>query len=99
LKSHYLNEETRAAADLMLIDEKWFITRIHVPSKRRGKGYATALLKQVLHDADVENVTLWLWVFPSGGLDFKQLKSWYTRYGFISTSYDYMKREPHGDIS
>ena len=70
--------------------EGMLIPRINVPRYTtpdgkqyfRGKGIATDLLDECVADADAEQVTLWLEVSPSDGLDYDQLVAWYTRHGF-----------------
>jgi len=61
------------------------ITRINVPKRGpyRGQGIGTQLLKRILADADQEQVTLFLEVVPSDGLDVEALSAWYARHGFL----------------
>lgn len=58
------------------------ITRINTPSKYRGLGFATQVLKACLFDADLHNTKLYLEIQSSDGLNYKQLEAWYLRYGF-----------------
>lgn len=51
-----------------------------------NQGVGSALLKQVISDADENDWTLILDVCPSGRLDFDDLVSWYGRYGFVLDS-------------
>jgi GNAT superfamily N-acetyltransferase len=98
VKTCYVDFEHRAIADLVSPGEltpNWTITRINVPKKERGKGYGSALLKQILADADAEGVTLQLEPTPSDGLDYDELVLWYVRYGFRFTPSGYMKRPPN----
>lgn len=44
------------------------ITRINVPAEFRGKGHGTALLKQIIEDADREKIALYLEIQSSDGL-------------------------------
>jgi hypothetical protein len=93
----YVDAEHRAIADLVKPGEltpNWTITRINVPEIYRGHGYGSALLDRILADADEEQVTLRLEIFPSGGLDYDQLVAWYERKGFMMTPSGYMKRQP-----
>jgi len=60
----------------------WTITRINVPDKFRGRGHGSALLQQIVDDADNERVIIQLQIYPSGPMDYQQLESWYHRYGF-----------------
>lgn len=69
------------------------ITRINVMEQYRGRGYGTKILEMILEDADKESITLVLEPVPSGPLDAKQLRDWYTRYGFVETGF-YLKRDP-----
>jgi predicted GNAT family N-acyltransferase len=96
MKTSYYIEDVRAAADLIFVEGRWFITRINVPMRHRGLGYGTKILRQILDDADKELVDLWLKIYPSGNLSYEQLESWYTRYGFKKVN-DLMKREPLAD--
>ena len=96
MQTCYIDREHRAIADLIRPGEltpNWTITRINVPTKFRGNGYGTALLKQILADADAEGATLQLEVLPSGPLDYDELVAWYGRYGFQRTTSGYLKRE------
>jgi GNAT superfamily N-acetyltransferase len=72
---------------------------------KRGQGHATALMKQVLADADSEGVTLLLTArakhaaIEHGGLNQEQLEAWYERLGFVTVSRDghdnaRMQRDP-----
>lgn len=97
MKTCYIDRNTRSIADLVAPGElfpTWVITRINVPREHRGKGHGSALLKRILVDADVEQVTLALEVFPSGPLDYDDLMYWYHRHGFRSTKSGYMVRKP-----
>lgn len=92
MKIHYLDTEGRSITDLVQIpqnlegefgvSEGWMITRISVPKESRGKGIASLVLREMVQDADREGVVLILEPFPTGGLDYSQLISWYQRYGF-----------------
>jgi hypothetical protein len=97
MRTVYVNPATRAIADLVRPGELtpgWTITRINVPKKHRGKGEGRSLLRRICTDADVEGVTLYLEVLPSGGLDFNELTAWYGRYGFKTVLSGYMRRLP-----
>jgi len=92
-----LSPTAAAIADLVRPGEltpNWTITRINVPQAFRGQGYASALLREILNDADNGHETLQLEVFPSGGLNYEQLEAWYKRYGFKEASTGYMVRKP-----
>lgn len=55
----FADKEHRAIADLArMADDKYLLTRINVPKEHRRKGVGTALLKQVLAEADSLGVTL-----------------------------------------
>lgn len=99
MKDAYYDKETQAAIDLVYdtVDNEdgWIITRIRVPIKNRGNGYASKLLKQVLTEADKEGTTLRLWILPTGDLTYEQLEAWYKRYGFVDDKEPgYLKRTP-----
>ena len=61
-------------------------------SRVQRKGHGTALLKQILSDADRESVDLYLEVSPSDGLSYDQLASWYKRHGFKELKLGLFKR-------
>lgn len=95
MRTCYVDPEHRAIADLVAPGEltpNWTITRINVPEKERGNGYGSALLDQIVSDADRDGVDLQLEVSPSGGLNYDQLVEWYKRRGFRLTPVGYMKR-------
>lgn len=75
-----------AIADLAPNDHPkgpWRISRINVPAQWRGRGFGTELLKQILADADAEEVPLMLEPVATGGLTAHQLEKWYERHGFV----------------
>lgn len=97
MKTCYVDRATRSIADLVAPGELypfWVITRINVPAKQRGNGHGSALLKQILADADAEQVTLALEVAPSGPLGYHALVRWYARHGFRGDKHGYMVRKP-----
>jgi ribosomal protein S18 acetylase RimI-like enzyme len=97
MKTCYVDTDHRAIADLVSPGEltrHWTITRINVPEQFRGNGYGSALLDQIIADADAEREVLQLEISPSGGLSFRQLEDWYKRRGFFVTDHGYMKRVP-----
>ncbi len=97
MKTCYIDQVHRGIADLVSPGEltpNWTITRINIPKQYRGCGYGTALLKQILDDADQEGATLQLEPSPSGPLAYDDLVLWYKRYGFRTNSYGYMVRTP-----
>lgn len=62
------------------------LTRINVPEPYRGQGHASELLRQCCNRADTEQLTLSLVIIPypgEGGLNYTQLKAFYTRHGFV----------------
>jgi len=61
-----LGPHRAAVADVHPLGRCHWITRINVPREYRGRGYGTALLEQVLEDADREGVTLRLEINPYG---------------------------------
>ncbi len=73
-----------AVADLMPCFDGMLLTRINTPKAHRGKGVARALLIEMLHDADRDQVTLYLEVSASDGLSHDELDAWYRRYGFVT---------------
>lgn len=83
MKNWFAHQESRSIADL---DEYygigWQITRINVPEKYRGQGIASQLLRDIIAEADREQVRLYLEIVPTGGLNYDQLDAWYRRHGF-----------------
>lgn len=94
MKTCYIDRETRSIVDLSPEHDGLLLNRINVPKTQRGKGNARKLVSQVLADADAERVTLYLWIQPSGGLDFDQLEAWYRRLGFESYREHLYRRLP-----
>ncbi len=87
MKTCYVDKVTRSIADLCPPEDHnsgdgWLISRINVPLRARGQGHARAIFEKILTDADEEGVTLFLWICPSGGLNYVELEAWYTRHGF-----------------
>lgn len=86
MKAFYMDEH-RSIADVSDIGAGRFeINRINVRQEMRGNGYASALLKQVVEDADSEGIILEVSVYPTGRVgqdpDFLALAAWYQRNGF-----------------
>jgi GNAT superfamily N-acetyltransferase len=80
------------------------IARVKVTRKFRGRGYASALWKEVLRDADAEGITLLLSIQPDvdNGLDAEALIAWYKKLGFELVEGEgwgaMMRRQPRGHI-
>ncbi|WP_188285327.1 GNAT family N-acetyltransferase [Streptomyces sp. CBMA29] len=65
------------------------LTEIAVWPEHQGKGWGSEILRMVTTEADQDGVAIMLSVEPGpNGLTFKQLVSWYRRYGFESLSSD-----------
>lgn len=97
MKTCYYDERTRAIADLHEVDGYWRIARINVPRPHRRKGHGTALLRQILADADAEGVLLFLEPLPSDpGMSRMDLVRWYQRHGFVWADYGILLRQPAG---
>jgi hypothetical protein len=78
-----------AYADLFDDGEgRFWITRIVVPIPCRRQGHGTALLKEILADADREGVTLALQprCLDGHGPTMQRLVQWYRKHGFQSSS-------------
>jgi predicted GNAT family N-acyltransferase len=73
------------------------ITRINVPAGFRGKGHGRELLRQCIEAADAEHLPLYLNINPYGELTYKELKEWYSRYGFELWEEHYYRRLPRSD--
>lgn len=82
----YLTDESRTV----------ILTRINVPEKFRGQGHASRLLKEFLQQCDENEVTVILYISPSGGLNYDQLRDWYIRHGFEGVDGRYT-RKPNGE--
>ena len=89
MKTCYFDRDTRAMVDLSPDFEQvktFWVNRVSVPSWRnRRRGIASALMKEMLSDADTEGITLLLVVVPDNSrqaLTRRMLESWYTRLGF-----------------
>ena len=91
MKTCYVDKATRTIADLCVSSPHsghipklrgFIITRINVPIKSRGQGHGSKILQCIVRDADRMQVVLHLEVFASGALSEKQLRAWYSRYGF-----------------
>jgi len=70
--------------------KSWCVTGVQVSHRFRGQGHAARLLDAVIADAEAEGVLLTLYIVPdeSGGLDYNQLREFYTRHGFVTTDED-----------
>lgn len=92
----HISDHEVARAVLGEFEDGYCINRVNVPVTFRGKGHASTLLRKILFDADFERKMLYLFVQPSGGLDFEELVRWYGRHGFLdcSTMHGYMIRQP-----
>lgn len=100
MKDTYSAYPIRAHAYLMPLTQSpgfWLLTGVEVGHESRGLGVARDLMKRVLFDADNERATICLSIEPDGtGLDYEQLKAWYTRLGFVEEpdSWTGMVRQP-----
>lgn len=84
-----------AILDLIKKSEySYIISRINVPENYRNLKHGSDLLDQCIKDADTENVTLSLYIYPSGSLNFTELKRWYERRNFIQVSWGFWERQP-----
>lgn len=86
MRNYYMDSETRSIVDIVPGTEMGVtgvvLTRINVPSRYRGKGHGSDILKRVLADADATNTRIFLEPAASGGLDQDSLIEWYQRHGF-----------------
>ena len=103
MKTTYIDGEHLGIADLVRLNKSdlgfdlentWLLTRINVPVKHRGHGYASNLLRRVLADADKEGANLVLEINPSDGLSKEELERWFYRYGFRQYGTGYWFRRP-----
>lgn len=67
---------------LLYYGEGKLLTRINVPDKYRGDKVGSRLLKTILAQADIEKITMFLEIMPSGPLGYEELEAWYFRNGF-----------------
>lgn len=97
METCYIDHATNAIADLCdYYNKGMYIMRITVPPASRGKGVARRLLQTIIEDADKENVTLYLEIAQSDGLNYDQLEAWYERAGFSQNrSMGFFVRKPH----
>ena len=63
----------------------WWFTRLFVSQEMRSKGVGTALVKKVVEFCKTNNISLINSMNPYGDLDFKQLKEFYIKNGFVET--------------
>ncbi len=61
----------------------FWIARINVPARYRGKGLGSKLLDTFLQRMDATNNTTIVGINPNGGLDYNALRAWYERRGFV----------------
>jgi GNAT superfamily N-acetyltransferase len=80
-------------ADVSNMEDFWYINRINVPEKLRGRGYGRQLLNEIIADADADRVVLVLDPLATGGLHQDDLERWYLRNGF-EWSHEYCTLEP-----
>jgi len=91
MKDMYFTEGVECVAYLMPTKESnlWLLTTIRTLPKYRGRGFASKLMREILTDADVEGVRVYLsaqaetWdnqKFP--GLSQTALMAWYQKLGF-----------------
>ena len=61
------------------------VSSLVVDAAARGKGFATALMREVIEQADAQRVALLVNVepFDDGPLDAESLRFWYARLGFV----------------
>ena len=86
--SHKCSATKLAVVDLYYAVEMqmWVISRINTPAPFRRRGIAARLMEEVLEDADNEEVWLALWINAYGDMTHDQLRDWYGRLGFESSS-------------
>lgn len=83
MRDAYRDMDHGAVVTLMPMLDGKLLTSVEVHRQFRGNGYASALMKQVCEDADIECVTLYLSVIPDGtGLSERVLTDWYGKLGF-----------------
>jgi len=102
----YIDGEHLGIADLVRMDKgfagfnfdnAWLLTRINIPKKHRGKGFASNLLKRILADADKEAAVIILQISPSDGLQYEELTRWYYRYNFRQHMSGFWFRRPQSN--
>ena len=98
MKTCFVNYDHRAIVDLCPYEDGLIITRINVPELSRGKGIGSALLNEVLREADKTNTTLYLEILSSGPLSYDQLEAWYKRHGFKGNML-YIRKPNHHKIN
>ena len=96
MRTSFVDKATHSIADLVEVSPlEYLITRIKVPINHHRKGVGTKLLKAILASADAHNCTLVLEVSANCGygMNFEQLRSWYTKYGFVQGPLNIMYRQ------
>ena len=88
-----------AILDCCPFENGFLITRVNVPHDYRGRGHASSLLRECTDSADAEQITLFLTIQPSDGLDYTQLEQFYTRHGFRQVYDNLYQRDPIGHRS
>lgn len=95
MKTVWVDPITRTICDLTaepLPDGQpaYNVNRVNTPAEHRGEGHASRLLRdEVLPAADAESVVLFLWIQPTGPLDYNALARWYHRLGFRPREFTY----------
>ncbi len=89
MKTTYCKKSTWTTIDLQeSFDPKvpgYWLCRVMTKKKYRGQGGAAGVMEEVLVDADIQQVDLWLHVQPDSSVDVDRLIAWYERLGFVNT--------------
>lgn len=72
----------------------YVINRVNVPKEYRRQGIGNQLMKEVMEDADTEQLYLYLSINPYGDMTYNDLELWYLRLGFMEVDTGWFCRNP-----
>jgi len=86
LDAHKANLSSESLPSIVM--SGFWISRINVPDKYRGRGYGTALLEEFLAHMDKSQSVAFVVPspYPDSPLSYRDLISWYNRNGFVRDS-------------
>ncbi|MEQ9667834.1 GNAT family N-acetyltransferase [Coleofasciculus sp. G2-EDA-02] len=87
-------DELVGVASVCADETSYFINFLNVMPGNRGKGYGSKILEMLCQMLDDKPITLELDKGSPFGME--NLRTWYSRHGFVSTDDDWMIRHPSG---